>query len=130
MSKADGTLDQDGFGIGLMAALHLRGLESLDESQPTVVHEAFLEAFKVVKKDLERNVRFIVNLHPSHRTSPDVFNILSKWQGPWATKELDGEVWKFTIDSPTAEQQLSLLAGDRQMYMEAADAFLKRYRGY
>ena len=129
MSGERSTLDKLDFGVGLVAGLVLRGERTINERNLTVLHESFLEAFKVVEEQLgHENLRFAIILHRVHRTSTDVFNIMSYWLGLWATRDSPGTIYRFKMDEDSAEKVLAGLPGGRQMFLDAADAFLLRYR--
>ena len=129
MSGERSTLDKLDFGVGLVAGLVLRGETTINERNLAVLHESFLEAFKVVEKQLGReNLRFAIILHRVHRTSTDVFNIMSYWLGLWATRDSPGTIYRFKMNEDSAEKILEGLPGGRQMFLDATDAFLLHYR--
>jgi len=118
------------FGDGLLAGLRFRGVTTLDERAPANLHEAFTKAFMVVEGQLgSTNLLFSITTDRFYGTSVDVFNILKHWRGLWATQDDPGTIWRLDMNDQTAEKILSKLPGDREMYLDAADAFLKQYRG-
>jgi len=129
MSGERSTLDKLDFGVGMVAGLVLRGERTINERNLTVLHESFLEAFKVVERELgSDNLRFAIILHRVHGTSTDVFNIMSYWLGLWATRDAPGTIYRFKMHEDSAEEVLAKLPGGRKMFLDAADAFLLRYR--
>jgi len=129
MSNERTTLDKLDFGVGLVAGLVLRGEKTINERNLAVLHESFLEAFKVVEQELGRDqLRFAIILHRVHRTSTDVFNIMSYWLGLWATRDSPGTIYRFRMDESSAKKVLAGLPGGEKMFLDAADAFLLHYR--
>jgi len=124
-------LDLWDFGMGLLSALRIRGIEVLDENDLNKLHAAFVDAFEVIEKRLvNERLTFAIITHRIHGLSSDVFNIFSYWQGPWATKDSPGTIWRFRMEEQTAENILAKLPGGREVFLQAADAFLLKYRGY
>jgi hypothetical protein len=123
------SLDKLDFGVGMVAGLVLRGETTINEQNLAVLHESFLEAFKVVERQLGReNLRFAIILHKGHRTSTDVFNIMSYWLGLWATRDAPGTIYRFRMNEDSARKVLAKLPGGSEMFLAATDAFLVHYR--
>jgi len=124
-------LSRHDFGMGLLAGLHTKGVATLDDRDAEKVHASFLEAFKVVEHRLGReHLRFSIITHRIYGTSADVYNIFSYWLGLWATKDAPGTIWRFNMTDQSAERLFAELRGGRELYVEAAEAFLLCYRGY
>lgn len=124
-------LTRDEFGLGLMAGLHARGVKTLNESRLSDMHAAFLEAFKVVEEGLgSENLAFLIITSKFYGTSSDVDIILQYWLRGWATKDAPGTIYRFMMGDILTEEYLSKLPGGRDLYLSAADAFLKRFRSY
>ena len=116
------------FAMGLLAALYIRHTSTLSERDPQKLHASFIAAFKSFEEDVgPENLVFWMNISRGHDTSADVFNILSYWQGPWATKDSPGTIWRFRLNEDTAESLFTRLPVSREIYIRAADAFLERY---
>jgi len=124
-------LSREDFGLGMLAALHLLKVELLDKNKEREIHAGFLAAFKVIESHLGRErLLFSLSTNRTYGTSADVFIIFSKWRGPWATEDSSGDFWRFNMDDASAEERLAKLRGGRELYVEAAEAFLLCYRGY
>ena len=117
------------FGMGILSGLHLRGVTTLDERELVKLHESFAEAFWVVEKLMgEEKLKFSIILHQIHRTSGGVDAILNYWLSVWVTKDSPGTILRFRLTDYTASRYLSRLPGGEEVFLPAADAFLKRYQ--
>jgi len=120
------------FGNGILAGLHTRNVDILDERKLGNLHASFLAAFKIVEERYGRhNLRFAIITHKVYGTSGDVDQIFRNWLGVgWATKDAPGTLYRLRISDTSAEKFLSELPGGRDLYLDATTAFLKQYRGY
>ncbi len=119
------------FGVGLLAGLHEHGIHIIDDRDEQRLHECFLEAFKIVEKRLgKENLRFVIILNQFHGTSGDVLQIFSYWQGNLATLDSPGTTWRSRMTDQWAERLFFELPGGRELYVEAANAFMKHRLGY
>jgi len=117
------------FAVGLIAALYVKGQRVLNDRDTRRLHATFLVAFKEFKKEAgNHNIRFSINTHRVHGTSPDVFSIFSIWRGPWASQDSGGNIWRFRLDDESAERIFVRQPGMREVYLKTADTFLEHYR--
>ena len=116
------------FGTGLLSGLHLKGLKLISERDLVRFHGCFAEAFSVVKELMgEDQLKFSIILDEVHRVSGDVDAILNYWLTLQVSKDSPGTVWRFHITDHDAKRWLSQLPGGEEVFLPAAEAFLKRY---
>lgn len=129
--QQDTEITLDDFGIGMMAGLVRAGHNTLDERRLEDVHEAFCDAYQVIAQDHDRDeLRFILNVHPVYRTTPDVFNLMNYWlKSDYATRDAPGTIYRFKMSQWAANEVLKTLLGGAELYDRATDAFLK-HMGY
>lgn len=120
------------FATSLAAALTLQGYPSVTDHDSQRLHRAFRDAFYVIKDGLgEEHCRFFIILHRLHGDSGDVYDILGHWLTHWATRDSHGSIWRLTMEKRTAENILDEdVAGGRELWMKAAEAFIKRMNQY
>jgi len=118
------------FGLNLMAGLVVRGVDTFNTDRPTELHASFCEAFKVVQRKLGyAKLNFVININRAYGTSASVDIILNHWYNSWATKEIPGTVWRLRMNQRAARSRLAKHPEHRELYLQAADAFLQRYHG-
>jgi len=119
------------FGMGMLAALHLRKVTAIDERNKVQdLHAAFVAAFRHLKESqISENLRFWMTTHKIYGTTPDVDTIMNHWLGLFATKDSPGTIWRFSMYDEYAERLLTEeLPGGRDLWIDCADIFLERFR--
>lgn len=123
----DSKLTLHTFGVWLLAALRLNGREVLDDRDERRLHEAFKEAFDVIREGLgDDQLRFVIILDRYYGISPDVNAIMwHSWLGIWATRDAPGTIWRLHNMSRNVawsyvhEEAL----GGPDLWIKAAEAF-------
>jgi thymidylate synthase len=124
-------LSLNDFSLGLMAALHIKGVNELSSFREANLHASFRKAFEVVKERLgDDKLKFAIITNRVSGISGDVRSILDYWEGTWAATDSQERTWRFRMSNWAASEYLKKLPGGKKVYLEAADAFLKQYNTY
>jgi hypothetical protein len=123
------TVGLQDFGVWLLAALRLRGNRIFDVREEEALNEAFVQAYKVINRELDKKlVRFVIILDPIYRRSGRVNELMNYWlMSGYATRDDPGSIWRVQMNLNEAEKLLGEeVLGGRDLWLEAADTFLKR----
>ena len=125
-------LQFDEFGIGLLAALRLKGLTKLDEHdgfEERKLHSAFAKAYDVICTELHEETVHIANI-------PDPFSghhwYADTIMEDWAEKQLTAKddctsSHRIRISEASARKHLEeRVIGGREPWLKAADAFIQQ----
>lgn len=119
------------FGIWLLAALRVKGIRILDSREEKPLNEAFVKAYQVIHRGLDAHlIRFVIILDPIYQTSGRVNELMNYWlMSTWVTRDSPGTIWRIDMSKTAAEQYLNEDAlGGRELWLEAADAFIRQAR--
>lgn len=113
------------FGVGLLAAMVLADMFTLDERRLIDTHKAVVKAFEVVEAHLgEERLSFWMTTNRFHGTSADVDTIFGYWlKTGYVTKDSPGTIYRFHMGKDTAKKLLKTLPGGTELYAQAVFTF-------
>jgi len=117
------------FGMGLLAALCLQGVNTLSKFPEEDLDNAFKEVLSFASKRLrEQGFLFSDESEPTASIHNVAEDLLDHWVlTGWATRESDNKVFKLKMKEETASMFVNGLPGGLSFYLQAAQVFKEQY---